>query len=149
MRESSNRSSLASLAISILSALLVAACGAGRGASLGTPENPVKMAFVPSSDREKVLASGEPLGLLLEKETGLSFKVSVPTSYATAIEAIGAGNIDVGWLATFAYVLARDKFGAEAILATVRQGSKTYTGQILTHVDSGDRKSTRLNSSHT
>jgi phosphonate transport system substrate-binding protein len=137
MRESSNRSSLASLAISILSALLVAACGAGRGASLGTPENPVKMAFVPSSDREKVLASGEPLGLLLEKETGLSFKVSVPTSYATAIEAIGAGNIDVGWLATFAYVLARDKFGAEAILATVRQGSKTYTGQILTHVDSG------------
>ncbi|MFN0071775.1 MAG: phosphate/phosphite/phosphonate ABC transporter substrate-binding protein [Chloroflexota bacterium] len=129
--------SIASIACAVISATLIAACGVGGGAALGTKDNPIKMAFVPSSDSQKVLASGEPLGQLLEQETGYSFKVSVPTSYAAVIEAMGANNVDVGWLATFAYVLARDKFGTEAILATVRQGSKTYTGEIIVHADSG------------
>ena len=45
---------------------------------LGTPGNPLKMAFVPSSDSQKVLASGQPLADLLSQQTGLSFAVSVP-----------------------------------------------------------------------
>jgi phosphonate transport system substrate-binding protein len=122
---------------SVVAASLVSACGIGGGAALGSKDNPIKMAFVPSSDAQKVLASGEPIGKLLEQETGYTIKVSVPTSYAAVVEAMGANNVDVGWLATFAYVLARDKFGAEVVLATVRQGSKTYTGQIIVHADSG------------
>ena len=95
------------------------------------------MAFVPSADSQKVLSSGQPLADLLTRFTGLTFQVSVPTSYAAVIEAMGANNVDIGWLAPFAYVLARDKFQTEVILASVRGGSKTYTGQIITHVDSG------------
>jgi phosphonate transport system substrate-binding protein len=95
------------------------------------------MAFVPSADSQKVLGSGQPLAELLTRFTGLTFQVSVPTAYAAVIEAMGANNVDVGWLAPFAYVLARDKFGAEVILASVRGGSKTYTGQIIAGVDSG------------
>ena len=109
---------------------------ANQGA-LGTPGNPLKMAFVPSADSQKVLASGQPLTDLVAQQTGLSFQVSVPTSYAAVIEAMGAENVDVGWLAPFAYVLARDKFQSEVILSSVRSGSKTYTGQIIAHVDSG------------
>lgn len=105
--------------------------------ALGTPGNPLKMAFVPSSDSQKVLASGQPLADLLSQQTGLSFTVSVPTSYAAVIEAMGAENVDIGWLAPFAYVLAKDKFNSQVILASVRGGSKTYTGQIIAHVDSG------------
>ncbi|HYU19215.1 MAG TPA: phosphate/phosphite/phosphonate ABC transporter substrate-binding protein [Chloroflexota bacterium] len=131
---------VAALAFALLLALpLAAACSMVQpgGAQLGTSDNPLKMAFVPSSDSQKVLASGEPIGQLLEKETGYKIKVSVPTSYAAVIEAMGANNVDIGWLAPFAYVLAKDKFGAEVILASVRGGSKTYTGQIIVHVDSG------------
>jgi len=95
------------------------------------------MAFVPSADSQKVLGSGQPLADLLTRFTGLTFQVSVPTSYAAVIEAMGSNNVDIGWLAPFAYVLARDKFGAEVILASVRGGSKTYTGQIITQADSG------------
>jgi phosphonate transport system substrate-binding protein len=118
---------------------LAAACSMvqPQAAQLGTNDNPIKMAFVPSSDSQKVLSSGEPLGQLLERETGLKVRVSVPTSYAAVIEAMGANNVDVGWLAPFAYILAKDKFGAEVILASVRGGSKTYTGQIIAHADSG------------
>jgi phosphonate transport system substrate-binding protein len=109
---------------------------ANQGA-LGTPGNPLKMAFVPSQDSQKVLASGQPLADMLGQQTGLSFQVSVPTSYAAVIEAMGASNVDIGWLAPFAYVLAHDKFQSTVILSSVRGGSKTYTGQIIAHVDSG------------
>jgi phosphonate transport system substrate-binding protein len=104
---------------------------------LGSPNNPIKMAFVPSSDSQKVLGSGEPLARMLSDVTGMAVTASVPTSYAAVIEAMGAERIDVGWLAPFAYVLARDTFQSEVILASVRGGSKTYTGQIIVHADSG------------
>ena len=136
----SRLSTWALLAVVLLLAVpLVTACQLTqpRTAQVGTNEKPLKMAFVPSSDSQKVLSSGEPIGRLLERETGLKVQVSVPTSYAAVIEAMGAENVDVGWLAPFAYILARDKFGTDVILASVRGGSKTYTGQIIAHADSG------------
>jgi phosphonate transport system substrate-binding protein len=120
-----------------LAALLTPSANAvANQGALGSPGNPLKMAFVPSSDSQKVLASGQPLADLLSQQTGLSFTVSVPTSYAAVIEAMGAENVDIGWLAPFAYVLAKDKFNSQVILSSVRSGSKTYTGQIIAHVDS-------------
>jgi phosphonate transport system substrate-binding protein len=107
------------------------------GDQKGSPNNPVTMAFVPSADSQKVLASAEPLAKLLTDTTNLSFKVSVPTSFTAVIEAMGASQIDVGWLNPFGYVLAHDKYATQVILVTLRQGSKTYRGQIITRVDSG------------
>ena len=95
------------------------------------------MAFVPSADSTKVLASGEPLAKLLTDATNLNFKVSVPTSYTAVIEAMGSGQADVGWLSPFAYVLAHDKNGTQVLLTSVRQGSRTYRSQIIVRADSG------------
>lgn len=95
------------------------------------------MAFAPSSEAQKILASGEPLGRMLERETGLKVKVSVPVSYAAVIDAMGADTIDVAWLAPTAYVRAKDKVGAEVILAAVRGGSTTSTGRVIVRADSG------------
>jgi phosphonate transport system substrate-binding protein len=95
------------------------------------------MAFVPSQDTQKILAAGRPLAELLTKQTGYKVDVQVPTAYAPVVEGMGAGRVDVAWLNTFSYVLARKKYGVEVILATVRQGSKTYLSQVITHVDSG------------
>jgi phosphonate transport system substrate-binding protein len=97
------------------------------------------MAFVPSLDAQTVLSTAQPLADALNRETGLYFDVSVPTSYTAVIEAMGAGQVDVAWLATFAYVLAHEKYGAEVMLSTVRQGSKTYRSQIIARADSGIR----------
>src|SRR3712207_2288325 len=46
-------------------------------------------------------------------------------------------QISVVAVASFAYILAHDKFQTEVILASVLGGGKTYTGQIVAHVDSG------------
>jgi phosphonate transport system substrate-binding protein len=50
---------------------------------------------------------------------------------------MGSAQVDVGWLAPFAYVLAHDKNGSQVILTSVRQGSKTYHSQIVVRADSG------------
>ena len=98
----------------------------------GAAAQTLNMAFVPSANSQKVLDSGKPLGDALGKITGFKFEVSVPTSYAAVIEAMGSGKVDIGWLAPFAYVLAHDKYGADVMLITTRQNSKTYVSQIIT-----------------
>ena len=105
--------------------------------SLGSAENPLRMMFVPSGDAQVILKGGREIGQFLQKETGLHFKTSVATSYAAVIEAMGAGKVDVGWLATFSYVLAHDKYGVELLLVVQRFGSPFYRGQIMVSADSG------------
>ncbi len=110
---------------------------ASNAQSLGGAENPLRMMFVPSGDAQMILKGGEEIGRLLQKTTGLHFKTSVATSYAAVIEAMGAGKVDVGWLATFSYVLAHDKYDVELLLVVQRFGSPFYRGQIMVRADSG------------
>ena len=104
---------------------------------LGTSKNPIRMMFVPSGDAQVIVKGGQEVAELLQKETGLHFKTSVATSYAAVIEAMGAGKVDIGWLATFSYVLAKDKYDVELLLVVQRFGSPFYRGQIMVRADSG------------
>lgn len=124
------------LAAVLLLALAAAACGSQQ-AQLGSEQKPIVMSFVPSGDTEEILSSGEALARLLEEETGLQVQTNVATSYAAVVEAMGAGQAHVGWLATFSYLLAHQKHGVEAHLATVRFGAPFYTGQIFVSKESG------------
>ncbi len=118
------------------SIMLLSGC-AKAPAKLGSAENPIKMAFVASVESQKILITGDKLAELLEKQTGLKFKTSVLTSYAAAIEAMGAGKADIVWFPPFSYVLAHEKVGAKLLLMTVRNGSKSYHGYIVVRKDSG------------
>ena len=104
---------------------------------MGTSRNPIRMMFVPSGDAQVIVKGGQEVAELLQKETGLHFKTSVATSYAAVIEAMGAGKVDIGWLATFSYVLAKDKYDVELLLVVQRFGSPFYRGQIMVRADSG------------
>jgi phosphonate transport system substrate-binding protein len=104
---------------------------------LGTVQHPIRMMFVPSGEAQTILEGGEEIALRLQKITGLHFKTSIATSYAAVIEAMGAGKVDIGWLATLSYVLAKQKYDVDLLLIVVRFGSPFYRGQIITHVDSG------------
>jgi phosphonate transport system substrate-binding protein len=61
----------------------------------------------------------------------------VATSYADVIEAMGAGNAQMGWLNTFGYVLVNRNYGVEVALATISFGSTIYKAQIIAGADSG------------
>jgi len=105
--------------------------------ALGSKDNPIVIAFVPSAEAEKVIASAEDLTRLLEEKTGYTFKGLVPTSYSAAIEAMCTGKAHVGTLATFAYILANQKCGVDVALVAVRYGSPYYKGQIIAGKDTG------------
>jgi len=126
---------VAVLAFLIATALpLLAGCGP---APLGSADNPIIMQFVPSGDTQEIIAGGEQLAQMLKAKTGLEFKVNVGTDFAAVREAMGAGQVHIGWLNTFNYVLAHEKYGVDVALATVRFGTSTYKGQIIVRADSG------------
>lgn len=110
-------------------------CGGAQAAALGSKSRPIKMALVPSLDTQKLIQSGKVLSALLHKQTGLYFEVSVPTSYAAVIAAMGAGTVDVGWLSPLPYVIAHDKYGTQVILTTVRNKSTKYWSFIIARKD--------------
>ena len=95
------------------------------------------MAFVPSGEARTIVESGNRISHLLEMATGYQFQTFVATSYAGVIEAMGAGRADIGWLNTFSYVIAHQKYGVEVRLVTVRFGLPYYRAEIITQTGSG------------
>jgi len=119
------------------SGALAAAPAKRAGPELGSAQQPLVMAFVPSTEAEKIVEGAQPLMALLERETGYHFKDYVATSYITVVEALGKGHVHAAWLPTFAYVLAHQRHNAQVALKVVRDGKDTYFGLIITRTDSG------------
>jgi phosphonate transport system substrate-binding protein len=105
--------------------------------TFGTPDNPIVVAFEPSATSQEITAGGQELLDLLSQETGLTFKGVIPTSYAALTEAMGSGNAQIGWMATFAYILAHQQGYADVALITNRFGSDHYGSQFIANVSSG------------
>ncbi len=123
----------------LLSLLAVTLIGCG-GPKLGTEENPIIMSFVPSGDTQEIIASGDELAQMITDKTGLVVQANVGTDFAAVREAMGAGKAQIGWLNTFNYVLAHEKYGVEVGLVTERFGSTSYRGQFNVRADSGITK---------
>ncbi len=106
--------------------------------SLGTRKNPVKLYFTPSVDAEKITLSAKPLIQFLERETGYYFETAIPTSYIAVVEAFGTDRADIAIINSFSYLLAHQKYGANAVLRVIRTGNQAYyRGQIIVRTDSG------------
>jgi len=110
--------------------------GCGQQAELGTKKNPIKMYFVPSIEADKIITGGNEVADIITEKTGYHFHVAVPTSYASVIEAMGTEETDIAWLATYAYILANQKFDAEVALTVVRKGFDKYRGQFIARSES-------------
>ena len=117
--------------------LLILSAGCINEAKLGTADNPIKLYFTPSVDSETIATNSDEFIKFLEKETGLLFKTGIPTNYIAVVEAFGSKRADIGVMNSFGYLMANEKYGAEAKLRVIRYGRDHYFGQIITHVDSG------------
>jgi phosphonate transport system substrate-binding protein len=108
-------------------------------AALGTEENPLIWALVPSGETEDVLAGFDAVTDIIYEETGLVIESFVATEYVGVIEALAADppKAHIASLATFAYIVAAERGVAEAELVAVRYGAPYYTGQIFVRTDSG------------
>ncbi len=126
------------IALFVIVSLAVAGC-APREAELGTEENPIIWALVPSGETDTVLAGFESVADIIFEQTGLVVEPFVATEYAGVIEAMSADppKAHMASLATFAYMLASERGVAEAELVSLRRGSASYNGQIFARTDSG------------
>ncbi|MDQ0160312.1 phosphate/phosphite/phosphonate ABC transporter substrate-binding protein [Alkalibacillus salilacus] len=111
----------------------LAACGSGSDE--GNPDTLV-MGFVPSQDSETIADTVEPLaeelGNILDKEV----EPRTMTSYNGVIEGMGSGQVHIGLIPAFGYVMAHQDYDVEVILKSVRHGSETYKAQYLVQEDS-------------
>ncbi|MFK8138412.1 MAG: phosphate/phosphite/phosphonate ABC transporter substrate-binding protein [Bdellovibrionales bacterium] len=112
---------------------------------LGTKDNPVKFYFTPSVDSKTITTNSTEFIKFLEKETGLFFETGIPTNYISVVEAFGSKRADIGVMNSFGYLMANEKFGAQAKLRVIRYGHDYYQGQIIAHVDSGINELKDLN----
>jgi len=104
---------------------------------LGTADNPIIMALAPSATADQLTVGGDAIAKQLNDLTGYTFKVIIPNSYTALIEAMASGNAQIGWMPTFAYLLAKQKEAANVALVTVRNGSDFYGAQYIANVASG------------
>ncbi|MEZ0391037.1 MAG: phosphate/phosphite/phosphonate ABC transporter substrate-binding protein [Pseudobdellovibrionaceae bacterium] len=107
----------------------------------GSRENPILFSMVPAKDTRTLMLHGEEFSKWMEKETGLHFQVTVPTSYIAVVEAFGSKRVDIAYLNTTSYFLAQEKYQVEAEFITLnRDGSNHYKGQFIVRADSKIKK---------
>lgn len=105
--------------------------------AIGSPEHPIKVLFVPSVDANVIVTGGEVMAQALNEATGLTFEVSVPTSYAATIEEMCASPTDtMAFIPAFGYVLANDLCGVDVAFKAVRRGWGVYWTMIVVGRDS-------------
>jgi phosphonate transport system substrate-binding protein len=124
------------IALVVIASLGLTGCGE---AELGTEENPIIWALVPSGETETVLTGFQGVADILFEETGLVIEPFVATEYAGVIEAMSADppKAHMASLATFAYIVASARGAADVALVAERYGSASYNGQIFVRSDSG------------
>lgn len=123
----------------VLVAIALSSCGPGK---LGTEDNPITMAVVPSGETDRVVSGFQQVADLIFEETGLVIEPVVATEYAGVIEALCSDppKAQIASLATFAYIVAHERGCADVALVAVRFGNPYYTGQIFVRADSGIEK---------
>lgn len=125
-------------------ALSLSSCTIDKG-ELGSAKNPVKLFFIPSVDTKVIEAASADFEKYLEETTGYQFETKIPHSFIAVVEAFGSKQADVASINTFGYMLAHDKYGAEARLTVLRYGMATYQAQFVTKTDGPISKLEDLN----
>ena len=137
------------IAVAVLVSLVLSACAQATPApttepmateappAIGSADHPIKVLFVPSTDVDFMVESGDLIEQALSDATGLVFEVSVPTSYAATIEEMCASPTDtIGFIPAMGYALANQLCGVEPGLASVRRGWNIYWSIFIVARDS-------------
>lgn len=110
------------------------------GAGPGSPAEPLRLRFVPSSDTAQSGPAIDELLAFLRRRTGYAIEGAILRSYALVVEEIAQGRCDIAFLTATSYERAyRLTLGAPeddditVILSVVRQGSAEHPGSDLAY----------------
>ncbi|QBD83428.1 phosphate/phosphite/phosphonate ABC transporter substrate-binding protein [Ktedonosporobacter rubrisoli] len=130
----------------LLLTLTLAACGSSAAgspaeASNCTPKISLKqltLGIIPAENATKVADSTKGFADAVSKKLCVPVQVFVGTNYTATIEALASKKVDVAWFGPFSYVLAADKYNAQAILMQLSSsGQDHYFSYIVTTPKTG------------
>lgn len=105
--------------------------------AVGSSEHPIKVLFVPSVDANIITTGGEVMAQALNEATGLTFEVSVPTSYAATVEEMCASPTDtMAFIPGLGYAIASQLCGVDVAFKAVRFGYPVYWAEYIVARDS-------------
>ena len=105
--------------------------------TIGSPEHPIKVLFVPSVDANLIITGGQVMADALNAATGLTFEVTVPTSYAATIEEMCASPTDtMAFIPGLGYALASQQCGVDVAFKAIRYGFPVYWAAYIVGRDS-------------
>jgi phosphonate transport system substrate-binding protein len=134
------RTTLAAAAAASL--LLVSACSGDADAEeattdAGFPET-IVLGAIPAENSTDLAAGYDPIVKMLEAETGATVEVSQASDYAGVIEGLIAGNVDVAFLGSFAYVIATENDAEITPLGAVTAAKDEDPGYFSYGITQGD-----------
>ena len=105
--------------------------------AIGSPEHPIKVLFVPSVDANIIVTGGEVMAAALNEATGLTFEVTVPTSYAATIEEMCASPAHtMAFMPGLGYAIASQLCGVDVAFKAIRFGYPVYWAEYIVARDS-------------
>ena len=95
----------------ILSGALSATIAVAGAASAQECKNPdvLRFSMIPTEETTQELSLYQPLVNQLKEATGKPIEFYLPTSYASVVEAMLGGFVDIGMHGPYSYVIAREK----------------------------------------
>lgn len=109
-----------------------AASGSAKPATSNDPTELV-LALVPSQDQDSLVDTAKPLTDYLSEQIGIPVTGVVSKDYQAAVEAMGAGQAQIGFLPSTQLLQAQDMYDAHIVLQTARNGAVSYAGQFMTN----------------
>lgn len=94
-------------------------------------EKPLIMGLVPISNSEKLIEETTPLHNMIAEKVGKKVEGFIATNYIGVVEALGTGTIDFALIPPFAYILANQKHGSEALLTSLNKNNEPGYYSIL------------------
>ncbi|WP_411699702.1 phosphate/phosphite/phosphonate ABC transporter substrate-binding protein [Conyzicola sp.] len=122
--------------LAAVAALSLAGCAPAATAESDAPvEDPTSLvlALVPSQDQGALVDTATPLTDYLTEELGIDVTGVVSKDYQASVEAMGAGQAQIGFLPSLQLWQASDMYDASVVLQTERNGNITYPAQFMTN----------------
>lgn len=130
------RTLLGTAALAAVASIALAGCSTGTDEGAGTPAadpTSLVLALVPSQDQGELVNTAAPLTDYLTEALGMEVTGVVSKDYQAAVEAMGAGQAQIGFLPSLQLWQASDMYGASVVLQTERNGNISYPAQFMTN----------------
>lgn len=130
----------------IIAATAVASCGVLSAAVASDCKNPevIRFSMIPTEETTQELALYEPLVNQIKAATSKNVEFFLPTSYASVVEAMLGGFVDLGMHGPYSYVIAQEKDPELRVIATYakhkghfQEEGPGYKAVLVARADSG------------